>query len=534
MVFSTGSMTPLLSPSLRIAPSVAHASWQAMGDEDWLSTWLQNLNLSEYWSNFVNNGYNSSELCCTILDKHELNRIGVGKVGHVNRLFRALEKLRADTGTRGRGENGLTGLEVSLEHPRQPDTGTLPTAHVVVEGESGRGGRKPPPVPTRKSTRRKTPSPTPSPTPPQCSSPEDGSGGRVTPEGGSSLPPPPVIPRQHSLRHQRGKPAARLRTSTGTSSMARPSHQELSPIPQSPVITNKQPGFPVPVSAGIQSPKHEVDQSAEHQNQCLAADAVSEISAERQRPSPVPRHKSSSPLERRGSGKPPPLPPPRVSSNPGVLATEETATLRPNGSIQDEVESVGVPASPVKVVSPEIARNPEERPPALPPKKYSPRSPQKQVIIPDGEVVFDLEDIPMPPTPANLNAPAGLDLPPLPPKDGRVPSFTPPPPPQGPLQDGLPSLPPKHTFGPPPFPPPTLPGRSPEPTLSRVNGRGGPPPAPPPRKSTLKPETTAPIEVSPVLPPKDGGAPPFSPPPPVSQASGEDWSASFVSRLVEE
>ncbi len=510
-------------------------------DEDWLSTWLENLNLSEYLSNFVNFGYNSSELCCTILAKHELNLIGVCKVGHVNRLFRALEKLRAEAGLTGLGENGLARLEPSNDHLGQSEMGLSTPS--VVEGGSGRSSRKPPPVPKRKSTRRKSPSP--SPTPPYSSSSDGSEGGRVTPEGSSSLlPPPPIVPRQHSLRHRKKQPSARLRTSTETpSSMMRFGHQELSPIPQSPAVSSGEPTFPLPVSVGLQSQNHQTEQSDDRScsppvENCLN---VSQVSVEPQRSSPVPRRRAASPLEREvegGRGGSVPLPPPRVSSNPINSPTDETLSLQSNGGITDEVRSVadevqgiGIPVVISKPVSPEIARSPEEKAPALPPKRHPHHlPPPKRVVIPDGDVVFELEDIPMPPTPAELNAPsAPLDLPPLPPKGGGIPTFSPPPPPpQATSDDGvIPSLSIQCNLGPPSFPPPTLPTRSPETTLSRTNGRGGPPPALPTRKSTLKPATTSTPPYSPPLPPKNGGVPQFTPPPPRTLAGNEGGNPSL-------
>ena len=62
-------------------------------DTTWLSSWLTELNLSEYIDTFEKAGYTTPELCTTITSKEELKIIGVTKLGHLNRLFRAVEKL---------------------------------------------------------------------------------------------------------------------------------------------------------------------------------------------------------------------------------------------------------------------------------------------------------------------------------------------------------------------------------------------------------------------------------------------------------
>ena len=76
-------------------------------DMAWLSTWLTDLNLSEYAIVFANAGYTTPEQCATIRDREELKTIGVSKLGHLNRLCRAIEKLGSEIngGGRGGGDN---------------------------------------------------------------------------------------------------------------------------------------------------------------------------------------------------------------------------------------------------------------------------------------------------------------------------------------------------------------------------------------------------------------------------------------------
>ena len=65
-------------------------------DTTWLSSWLTELNLSEYIGTFENAGYTTLELCATIADREELKNIGITKLGHLSRLVRAVEKLRGE------------------------------------------------------------------------------------------------------------------------------------------------------------------------------------------------------------------------------------------------------------------------------------------------------------------------------------------------------------------------------------------------------------------------------------------------------
>ena len=65
-------------------------------DTAWLEIWLTELSLSEYVGVFANAGYTTPEQCATIRDKDKLKSIGVSKLGHLNRLIRAIEKLGSE------------------------------------------------------------------------------------------------------------------------------------------------------------------------------------------------------------------------------------------------------------------------------------------------------------------------------------------------------------------------------------------------------------------------------------------------------
>ena len=62
----------------------------------WLNTWLTDLSLSDYVVVFAKAGYTTPEQCATIRDREKLKSIGVSKLGHLNRLYRAIEKLGSE------------------------------------------------------------------------------------------------------------------------------------------------------------------------------------------------------------------------------------------------------------------------------------------------------------------------------------------------------------------------------------------------------------------------------------------------------
>ena len=65
------------------------------GCADDVAAWLDKLGLNEYTENFLAAGYSSLQQCLS-LSKNDLLAIGIGKVGHVNRLFRDIERMKVD------------------------------------------------------------------------------------------------------------------------------------------------------------------------------------------------------------------------------------------------------------------------------------------------------------------------------------------------------------------------------------------------------------------------------------------------------
>lgn len=103
-------------------------------DTAWLSSWLTDLSLSEYVVVFANAGYTTPEQCATIRDREALKSIGVSKLGHLNRLCRAIEKLGSGiNGGGGGGEVGNSSMTLPLSSSGRDGV-------VIAAGGAGGGG----------------------------------------------------------------------------------------------------------------------------------------------------------------------------------------------------------------------------------------------------------------------------------------------------------------------------------------------------------------------------------------------------------
>ena len=65
--------------------------------EQWLYSWLHDLNLAEYVDCLSQHGCVSPKTLASIVERDQLKAIGVTKMGHISRLLRAIEKLREDS-----------------------------------------------------------------------------------------------------------------------------------------------------------------------------------------------------------------------------------------------------------------------------------------------------------------------------------------------------------------------------------------------------------------------------------------------------
>ncbi len=85
---------------------------------------------------FANAGYTTPEQCATIRDREALKSIGVNKLGHLNRLYRAIEKLGSEINGGGSLGGGGGVVDNSM---------TLPLSNSGLDGgvfgAGGGGGR---------------------------------------------------------------------------------------------------------------------------------------------------------------------------------------------------------------------------------------------------------------------------------------------------------------------------------------------------------------------------------------------------------
>lgn len=82
--------------------------------ESWLQSWLVGLNLSEYLDPLSQHGYTTAKGLASIVERDQLKAIGVTKMGHLNRLFRAIEKLRSNGDVAE--DSGVPSVPPSLEN----------------------------------------------------------------------------------------------------------------------------------------------------------------------------------------------------------------------------------------------------------------------------------------------------------------------------------------------------------------------------------------------------------------------------------
>lgn len=101
-------------------------------EEDWLHQWLTTLNLSEYQATFIQYGLNVPERLKSVVDREQLKAIGVTKMGHLNRLFRAIEKLKSDSfeGSVSQASEG----NLEIVNPSPP----LPPVDIVTNHSPGK------------------------------------------------------------------------------------------------------------------------------------------------------------------------------------------------------------------------------------------------------------------------------------------------------------------------------------------------------------------------------------------------------------
>ena len=516
-------------------------SVDALVQQDWLGEWLTGLNLSEYQDAFTKHGYTSSEVCAAI-SKEELKRIGVTKVGHLNRLNRALEKLKYDVNH-----------ALSDEIAQPPSTASSNNSSSSLGGVANQfavdsnSTENPPPVPKRKSLQHRDTLPPP-PEPSVHPSGRHTLGGHAS--YNSNAPPfsqnraslrnpPPVAARRQRGVSDRSNTVARLDSSRPSPSARQPESEVFRPSP-----VREQPE--IEVSRSSPAPEQQEPPVGEASRQSSAGGS-SEVYPEGHPPANTcgqpseegggARSNSVSSLQGTHSGG---SPSPKPRRKLPVSAED------PGKDAEDPGKDAAVPAPPTRSSS---------KPP--PPPRRGTNTRLSTVISPSalGDVMPSGEEASAPPPSsspvevhiADQTAPCD-PIPPeeaaerfdsaappiLPPRAGGLPpAFTPPPPPtdvddarlsfHSPELSDSPPLQRLDSRGAVPAAHPQTP--SPEPAFCRVlmqHGDSDPPPPPPPRRLTLSPQPswTGLSSTTPPLPPRDAGVPNFQPsPPPFDRSS---------------
>ena len=348
--------------------------------------------------------------------------------------------------------------------------------------------KKPPPVPVRKRSMRQS-----------SSTPSIHSSNTLPVSATRDHPPPPVRPRDQSLKRFPVKPKPAVASKPGR-------HSEgsiLTTIPQSPSDDIKTNHFS-PERIDVNSITTNADMS---NNISLAAQPHS-ISQKPLSPTPRPRPKHPpQPVPRRRSPSRQSITPTGASEKP-LPVPKAFSTLPPGSGLQNTNVEKPISRSPPRTAAVTI---------------LSSASDSLGGGQSGEDFIFALENVPMPPTPKmgfgtidEVPVPP-KDVGPVPPKDMGPPSFAPPPllpEREDSLPSGVPPLPNKNP-GPPSFSPPPLlheqesslpSGVPPLPEKNPGPPSFAPPPLLPERESSL------PSGVPP-LPDKNPGPPSFAPPP---------------------
>ena len=469
--------------------------------DSWLSTWLQELNLLDYYTILSDNGLQNKHILAHT-NKHQLKEIGITKLGHLNRLCKAVEKLREEF----KPEDGLEVHQGELESVVNDDnslrhTISQPSIHQDSDlqfnslptslSTSNVSKKVPPPVPIRRTLKRRSPSP--------------GATYSVTeemlmPNSRTPTPESPVRvpPRTHSLRKRNCSPSNDVLANTNSDSTTGINSNTLSlPNSNDIVIMTPEKKSSSPESSLSSSPSKSPKRYYENVGSSF-----------------VTKDGSSSPSKRPLSEVP--KPPPRVSSNKDTVKGKEEFPNEFPPTLEDNV-----------VDNPLLGIENDLPPPMVPPKNLTLSDYPSSKIPP----VSSYDDIlkgeiwTSTPTCDTLSSITGdsdkNDTPPVIPRKSSVPDFVPPPPPILPSANSpelllnkpavpkrnsslfssvsndyaLPEIPP--ALPPPPFSPPP-PDSLPPPTF-----------VPPPPPDSLPPSTFVPP------PPPDSLPPPtFVPPPP--------------------
>ncbi|CAI8037935.1 hypothetical protein GBAR_LOCUS21186 [Geodia barretti] len=394
---------------------------------EWLTTWLESLSLSEYADLFTRYGYIQRHQFLNV-DKNVLKTLGLVKVGHQNRLLRAVAKLQSEN-----SENSPLPITPSSSDPLQPN-GIPPTSlnsdpsnhtpsHThqspLLTSATLPTHSSPPPVPIRRSNRST------STLPPSCSS-STTSAPRVI--GGLEVPPV-VKPRQQSLKRI-SQDAEEMLPSPSSSATLPPSSSTRSPV-KSQSTANCAASHQSWRELGVYDHTHNhappgppkvKPKPTPRTRHVRSSSDQGEVTSAGQKPVPLPRRSSGKKektdvvsegftptnegvqVSQVGGGN---------SANPWWCESHDTPSQEENSGPPHEQSQV--PPDGNDTIAdvdirnlPEVAHREEGQSPPVPrptasevvppalPVKCSPKVQSRNIILPKEEVIFELEDEPIP------------------------------------------------------------------------------------------------------------------------------------------
>ena len=410
--------------------------------DSWLYAWLQELNLSEYLTVFSEHQLTTHAQLAQ-MTKDQLKAIGITKLGHLNRLCKAIEKL-SETENFERARS----FSMFVSHPNT----TMAEGSDMVENFSSSTSDTQhvtshiPPVVQRQSNKRRSPSPGAT-----LSVADEVLLRSLSPSPTS--PVPEVKPRVHSLRRCNTNSQERIPSSIHKSETL-PSRTFSPNIDSSLVNTSGSPKFNKyyenvgtrPTSSPVRKPNLAPPPPPPRKSSMKDPDSDSTAEANQEMTPPI-------------SPDTPPSLPPKVTTLADFPSSIQPCLSSWDDLLKGEVSTTSITTPTLVVMPTSITTPPSEvvtpydpiidAPPLLPPKTYLPPShaPPPIPIIPDLPPPPLSELPPSPPkipprlfAPDFIPPPPPIELPPdipvnfpseppiLPPKSS-VPNFTPPPPP---------------------------------------------------------------------------------------------------------
>lgn len=174
----------------------------------WLVEWLQELNLSEYLTNFEAAELTTREQIAAV-EQPVLEIIGITKIGHINRLQKATESLRGQLVSMAQDTDASSlndcrsNPQIVLDESERP----IPTGHASPSNLPD-DALQAPPIPVRRSFKRRSPSPSSDEKLQKTECRSSSVSPVPVPVPRNKITPPTVAPRVHSLKRSQDIPSS--------------------------------------------------------------------------------------------------------------------------------------------------------------------------------------------------------------------------------------------------------------------------------------------------------------------------------------